>query len=115
MRYATIEKSRYRYRYALMRVKIVNCSILIMLECYCLQFCGINLRVQKMIVLDYPSKKVLKENIGKPLRYIETSMFGPEYRENGTLTGANRPHITGQGREFFAIVKLENGLIVSVK
>jgi hypothetical protein len=68
-----------------------------------------------MIVFDYPSKKVLKENIGKQLRYIETSMFGPEYRENGTLTGANRPHITGQGREFFATVKLENGLIVSVK
>lgn len=68
-----------------------------------------------MIVFNYPSKKVLKEAIGKRLRYIETSMFGPEYRENGTLTGANRPHITGQGREFFATVKLENGIIVSVK
>ena len=68
-----------------------------------------------MIVFNYPSKKVLKENIGKRLRYIETSMFGPEYRDNGTLTGANRPHITGQGRVFFATVKLENGIIVSVK
>lgn len=76
---------------------------------------GITLNGLKMIVFDYPSKKVLKESIGKPLRYIETSMFGPEYRENGTLTGANRPHITGQGREFFATVKLENGIIVSVK
>lgn len=78
-------------------------------------FVGIHLKEHKMIVFNYPSKKELKENIGKPLRYIETSMFGPEYRDNGTLTGANRPHITGKGREFFATVKLENGLIVSVK
>lgn len=68
-----------------------------------------------MIVFNYPSKKVLKENIGKPLRYIETSMFGPEYRSDGMLTGANRPHITGIGREFFANVVMENGLIKSVK
>jgi len=68
-----------------------------------------------MIVFVYPSKKILKENIGKPLRYIETSLFGPEYRRDGMLTGANRPHITGMGREFFANVEMENGLIKSVK
>jgi len=68
-----------------------------------------------MIVLDYPSKKDLKANIGKPLRYIETSLFGPEYRDTGTLTGANRPHITGQGREFFAQVTMRDGLIAGVK
>jgi hypothetical protein len=68
-----------------------------------------------MLVFVYPSKKILKENIGKPLRYIETSLFGPEYRRDGTLTGANRPHITGIGREFFANVVMENGLIKSVK
>ena len=68
-----------------------------------------------MLVFVYPSKKILKENIGKPLRYIETSLFGPEYRRDGTLTGANRPHITGMGREFFANVEMENGLIKSVK
>ena len=68
-----------------------------------------------MLVFDYESKKVLKESIGKPLRYIETSLFGPEYRENGVLTGANRPHITGKGREFFANVTMENGVIKSVK
>jgi hypothetical protein len=69
----------------------------------------------KMLVFKYPSKKVLKENVGKPLRYIETSMFGEEYRENGVLTGANRPHMTGLGREFFANVTMENGLIKAVK
>ena len=68
-----------------------------------------------MLVFNYESKKQLKENVGKPLRYIETSFFGAEYRENGILTGANRPHITGKGREFFANVTMENGLIKSVK
>jgi hypothetical protein len=68
-----------------------------------------------MIILNYPSKKVLKENIGQPLRYIETSVFGPEYKADGLLTGANRPHITHKGREFFANVMMENGLIKSVK
>ena len=68
-----------------------------------------------MIIFNYESKKALKESIGKPLRYIETSMFGPEYKDNGTLTGANRPHITHKGREFFANVVMENGLIKSVK
>lgn len=68
-----------------------------------------------MIILNYPSKKVLKENIGQPLRYIETSVFGPEYKADGLLTGANRPHITHKGREFFANVLMENGLIKSVK
>jgi len=68
-----------------------------------------------MIVFNYPSKKELKSNIGNPLNYIETSMFGAEYLSDGMLTGANRPHITGQGREFFANVTMENGLIKSVK
>ena len=67
------------------------------------------------LVVKYPSKKVLKENIGNRLRYIETSMFGPEYKSNGTLVVANRPHLTGQGREFFAQVTMENDLIVKVK
>lgn len=68
-----------------------------------------------MLVFNYESKKALKESIGKPLRYIETSVFGPEYRDNGILTGANRPHITGKGREFFANVTMDNGLIKAVK
>ena len=68
-----------------------------------------------MIIFNYTSKKELKENVGKPLNYIETSMFGPEYVDDGKLTGANRPHITGQGREFFATVIMEDGLIKYVK
>jgi len=67
-----------------------------------------------MIIFNYPSKKVLKENVGQELRFIETSMFGAEYVSNGTMTGANRPHITGKGREFFAQVTMENNRIVKV-
>lgn len=68
-----------------------------------------------MLIFVYSSKKELKASIGKPLNYMETSMFGPEYKENGVLTGANRPHITRQGREFFANVTIENGIIKAVK
>ena len=68
-----------------------------------------------MIIFNYASKKELRASIGKPLRYIETSLFGPEYRPDGFLTGANRPHITGKGREFFANVTMQNGLIKGVK
>lgn len=68
-----------------------------------------------MIVFNYPSKKVLKASVGQPLDYIETSLFGDEYRPNGKLTGANRPHITGQGREFFAQVTMRDGLIAKVE
>jgi hypothetical protein len=67
------------------------------------------------LVVNYPSKKVLKEQVGKRLRYTETSMFGPEYQENGMLTVANRPHITGMGKEFFANVYMKDGLIEKVK
>lgn len=67
-----------------------------------------------MIIFNYPSKKVLRENIGKPLRYKETSMFGAEYVADGQMTGANRPHITGQGREFFATVTMKDGRIANV-
>ena len=68
-----------------------------------------------MIVFNYKSKKEMKECIGQPLNYIETSMFGAEYITDGILVGANRPHISGQGREFFANIRMENGLIKSVK
>lgn len=67
------------------------------------------------LVVRYPSKKVLKENVGMRLKFIETSLFGNEYRDDGWLTVANRPHITGLGREFFAQVKMENGIIAGVK
>jgi len=68
-----------------------------------------------MLIFNYPSKKELKTRIGEPLNYIETSMFGDEYRLTGQLTGCNRPHITGHKREFFANVDMLDGKIVGVK
>lgn len=66
------------------------------------------------MVVVYPSKKELKASVGQRLRYIETSLFGPQYRDNGTIVVANRPHITKMGREFFAEVTMTNGLITKV-
>lgn len=67
-----------------------------------------------MLIFDYPSKKDLATHVGKPLRFRETSVFGPEYKPNGLLTGCNRPHITGHKREFFANVLMKDGLIAKV-
>ena len=81
-----------------------------------------------MMIFRYFSKKELKESVGKPLRYTETSLFGDEYPEggNGRVTGCNRPTITGitkfdpakgkmvKAKEFFATVTLKDGLIDKV-
>jgi len=65
-----------------------------------------------MLVFKYASKKDLKASVGQRLKYIETSIFGNEYVSTGKLVGANRP---GIGREFFAEVTMNDGLIVGVK
>ncbi len=74
-----------------------------------------------MMIVNYPSKKVLKESIGQPLDYTETSMFGPEFNPNGTFCGSNRPYnheypkIDQRGkREFFASITMVGGLIRKV-
>lgn len=38
-----------------------------------------------MLGASYKTKKALKEAIGKPLRYIETSMFGAEFKPSSTF------------------------------
>ena len=69
-----------------------------------------------MLIFYNPSKKELKQKIGRRLRYRETSMFGTEYPAtgSGTVFGNNRPHITGHRREFYAKVKLIDDKIVKV-
>lgn len=67
------------------------------------------------LIANYPSKKNLKENIGSGLKYTETSIFGPEYKGDGTLTVCNRPHITGYGREWFGRVTMQDHKIVRVE
>jgi|TARA_R100001463_G_scaffold26324_2_gene61721 hypothetical protein len=68
-----------------------------------------------MLVLNYPTKKVLAEAVGEPLNYTETSIFGEEYAPNKVIYGSNRPHITGFKREFYAEVTISKGLISRVK
>lgn len=70
-----------------------------------------------MLIFNYKSKKQMKEHIGQPLRYTETSFFGPEYKPNGSFSGSNRPSLpqgTGK-REFFARVTLVDGKITKVE
>lgn len=68
-----------------------------------------------MLIFNYETKKAMKEAIGQPLKYTETSLFGPEFKMDGVLVGCNRPHLTGYKREFFAEVTLKDGKIVKVK
>ena len=68
-----------------------------------------------MLLTGYDSKKQMKECIGQPLQYQETSIFGPEYKSNGTFVGARRPHFLGGGREFFAKVTMKDDLILKVE
>jgi hypothetical protein len=65
-----------------------------------------------MLCASYPTKKALKESVGKPLTYIETTMFGkPEYKANGELSVVGpEPY----KREFYATVTMKNGLIEKV-
>ena len=67
-----------------------------------------------MLVLDYPTKKSLKESVGQTLRYTETSIFGEEFMADGVIFGSNRPHLTGHKREFFAKVTMRGGKIADV-
>ena len=95
-----------------------------------------------MMILNYGSRKELKESIGEVLDYQETCTrfgFAPEYRSTGSFGGSNRPQMEqkpntldydvegfhsllrrrggkgGKGREFFARVIMENDLIVGVE
>jgi hypothetical protein len=64
-----------------------------------------------MLQATYPTKKALKESIGKRLNYTETSMFGPEYQSTGSFCVAD----SSPKRKWFAEVFMENDLIVKVK
>lgn len=69
-----------------------------------------------MMIVHYASKKEMKTCIGQPLSYTETSMFGNEFKADGSFCASNRPQITGiKGREFFAKVTMTNGLISKVE
>jgi hypothetical protein len=64
-----------------------------------------------MMGASYKTKKELKAAVGQPLRYIETSFFGPEYKENGTFCVVGP---SPQKRVWFAFVTMKDGLIAEV-
>ena len=64
-----------------------------------------------MMGASYKTKKALKDSVGRPLRYVETSMFGAEYRETGKFC------VVGPSpyeRKWFASVTMKDGLIEKV-
>jgi hypothetical protein len=65
-----------------------------------------------MLGANYPTKKACKESIGKSPRFIETSLFGLEYKGDGkyTVVGPD-PY---RNRKWYAQVVVKNGLIAKV-
>jgi len=59
----------------------------------------------------YKTKKDLKAAIGQPLRYEETSFFGPEYKESGKFCVVGP---SPRERKWYAEVTMQNGLIAKV-
>jgi len=65
-----------------------------------------------MLVACYKTKKALKEAVGQALLYEETSLFGEEYRPDGTFP------VVGPGayeRKWYAEVTMKGGKIHKVK
>ena len=61
----------------------------------------------------YKTKAELKKAVGKPLRFIETSSFGAEYKSDGGFNMVGPCAFTK--RNWYANIVMEKGLIKSVK
>ena len=70
-----------------------------------------------LLVTGYASKKELKAAVGEKLKYIETSMFGEEYKADGSFSVAHHPSLgyNREGCEFFARVTMKDGKILKVE
>ena len=64
-----------------------------------------------MAACGYKTKKDLKGAVGKPLRYNETSMYGPEYKANGEFCVVGP---SAYERKWFAKVTMKDGVIARV-
>jgi hypothetical protein len=68
------------------------------------------------IQVHYPTKKTLRESVGQYLRYTETSFIGPEYLSTGSFPVVYRPSFNGgKGREYGAVITMQDGKIAGVK
>jgi hypothetical protein len=59
----------------------------------------------------YKAKKDLKACVGKPLNYVETSMFGAEYKADGKFCVVGP---SAYERKWFAEVTMVEGKIAKV-
>ena len=64
-----------------------------------------------MIGAFYRTKKELKAAVGQSLRYEETSIFGPEYKADGSFCVVGP---SPSKRVWYAEVTMANGLISKV-
>ena len=64
-----------------------------------------------MMGANYKTKKSLKENIGQELRYEETSIFGNEYKADGTFCVVGP---SPRQRKWYASVTMIGGKIAKV-
>jgi hypothetical protein len=65
-----------------------------------------------MMGASYETKKELKQAVGKHLRYVETSLFGEEYKPSGTFCVVGPCPYTK--RKWYATVTMENDIIKKV-
>ena len=66
-----------------------------------------------MMGASYPTKKACREAIGKAFKFVETSLFGAEYKGDGTYTVVGPCPYTK--RNWYAHVTVTNGVISKVK
>ena len=74
-----------------------------------------NLTLEDFIMMgaNYKTKKELKESVGKNLSYVETSLFGEEYRPNGSFNVVGPDAYNN--RKWYATVVMKDGIIEKVK
>ena len=65
-----------------------------------------------MLAAHYKTKKSLTESVGKRLKYQETSLFGEEFKENGSFCVVGP---SAYQRKWYAEVVMKEGLIAKVK
>ena len=65
-----------------------------------------------MLVACYITKKALKASVGEPLKRIETSFFGDEFKANGTF---NVVGPAAYDRKWYATVTMKDALIAKVE
>jgi hypothetical protein len=63
-------------------------------------------------VVGYKTKKDLKAAVGKRLHYVETSMFGEEYKSTGSFCVVGPDAY--RDRKWYATVTMKDDVIVKV-